>query len=104
MVRRGSTVRVRQRACSSIPSPIVRPGRPLKVQRHEDDRGRRETSGARDRVWGLLADGSAWTQWGSWSENERSTYEHAGPLTALMLRAAVKDACKRLAKAASSKE
>ena len=31
----------------------------------------------------------------------RSTYEHAGPLTALMLRMAVRDACKRLAKAAS---
>jgi len=125
------------------------------------------TSGARDRVWALLADGPAWADWGSWSENEiegggpqalgtvrtlvrkpfrtrervaewtpgerfgyevidglrvrgyratvdledaphggttirwRSTYEHAGPFTALMLRAAVKDACKRLAKAAS---
>ena len=32
----------------------------------------------------------------------RSTYEHAGPLTALMLRLAVRDACKRLAKAASA--
>jgi hypothetical protein len=31
----------------------------------------------------------------------RSTYERAGPFTALMLRAAVRDACKRLAKAAS---
>ena len=31
----------------------------------------------------------------------RSTYEHAGPLTAVMLRLAVRDACKRLAKAAS---
>ncbi len=32
----------------------------------------------------------------------RSTYEHAGPLTALMLRLAVRDACGRLAKAASA--
>ena len=32
----------------------------------------------------------------------RSTYDHAGPLTALMLRFAVHDACKRLAKAASA--
>ncbi len=32
----------------------------------------------------------------------RSTYEHAGPLTALMLRLAVRDACRRLAKAASA--
>jgi Polyketide cyclase / dehydrase and lipid transport len=31
----------------------------------------------------------------------RSTYERAGPLTALMLRLAVRDACRRLAKAAS---
>ncbi|HEX2088024.1 MAG TPA: SRPBCC family protein [Solirubrobacteraceae bacterium] len=31
----------------------------------------------------------------------RSTYEKAGPLTALVLRGAVRDACKRLAKAAS---
>jgi uncharacterized protein YndB with AHSA1/START domain len=31
----------------------------------------------------------------------RSTYEHAGPVTALVLRLAVRDACKRLAKAAS---
>jgi Polyketide cyclase / dehydrase and lipid transport len=31
-----------------------------------------------------------------------STYEHAGPLTALMLRVAVRDACKRLAEAASA--
>ena len=31
----------------------------------------------------------------------RSTYEHAGPLTALMLRLAVRDACRRLAKAAA---
>ena len=31
----------------------------------------------------------------------RSTYEHAGPLTAFLLRVAVRDACKRLAKAAS---
>ncbi len=29
-----------------------------------------------------------------------STYEHAGPFTALVLRLAVRDACKRLAKAA----
>ena len=32
----------------------------------------------------------------------RSTYDHAGPLTALMLRLAVRDACKRLANAASA--
>jgi uncharacterized protein YndB with AHSA1/START domain len=32
----------------------------------------------------------------------RSTYEHAGPLTALMLRLAVRDACRRLAKGASA--
>jgi Polyketide cyclase / dehydrase and lipid transport len=31
----------------------------------------------------------------------RSQYEHAGPLTALVLRLAVRDACKRLAKAAA---
>ena len=32
----------------------------------------------------------------------RSTYEHTGRLTALMLRLAVRDACRRLAKAASA--
>src|SRR4029453_3993665 len=32
----------------------------------------------------------------------RSTYEHAGPFTAFLLRSAVRDACKRLAKAASA--
>jgi hypothetical protein len=32
----------------------------------------------------------------------RSTYERAGPFTALVLRLAVRDACKRLAKAASA--
>jgi hypothetical protein len=32
----------------------------------------------------------------------RSTYEHAGPPTALVLRLAVRDSCKRLAKAASA--
>ena len=32
----------------------------------------------------------------------RSTYEDAGPLTALMLRLAVRDACRRLAKGASA--
>jgi hypothetical protein len=32
----------------------------------------------------------------------RSTYEHGGPLTALMLRVALRDACKRLAEAASA--
>ena len=32
----------------------------------------------------------------------RSTYEHAGPLTALVLRLAVRDSSKRLAKAASA--
>jgi Polyketide cyclase / dehydrase and lipid transport len=31
----------------------------------------------------------------------RSEYDRAGPLTALVLRAAVRDSCKRLAKAAS---
>jgi uncharacterized membrane protein len=30
-----------------------------------------------------------------------SVYEHAGPLTAVLLRLAVRDSCKRLAKAAS---
>jgi hypothetical protein len=32
----------------------------------------------------------------------RSTYQRAGPLTALLLRLAVRDACTRLAKAAST--
>ena len=32
----------------------------------------------------------------------RSTYEHAGPFTAFLLRSAVRDACKRLAQAASA--
>ncbi len=32
----------------------------------------------------------------------RSTYEHAGLLTAVILRLAVRDACRRLAKAASA--
>jgi hypothetical protein len=32
----------------------------------------------------------------------RSTYEHAGLLTAVMLRLAVREACRRLAKAASA--
>jgi uncharacterized protein YndB with AHSA1/START domain len=32
----------------------------------------------------------------------RSTYDRAGPLTALVLRLAVRDACRRLAKAASA--
>ena len=32
----------------------------------------------------------------------RSTYERSDPLTALVLRLAVRDACKRLAKAASA--
>jgi uncharacterized protein YndB with AHSA1/START domain len=125
------------------------------------------TSAPREEVWPLLADASAWAQWGSWSEVEvegggpqgpgtvrvlvrrpfrtreritewapgerlgyevlgglrvrgyhatvtledaadggttirwRSTYEHAGPFTALLLRTAIKDTCKRLAKAAS---
>jgi hypothetical protein len=31
----------------------------------------------------------------------RSSYEHAGPVTALILRLAVRDAARRLAKAAS---
>jgi hypothetical protein len=34
----------------------------------------------------------------------RSTYEHAGPLTALMLRLAVREACRRSAKAVSASE
>ena len=33
----------------------------------------------------------------------RSTYERAGPFTALLLRLAVRDACKRLAKAAAAR-
>ena len=127
------------------------------------------TSGSREDVWALMADASAWAQWGSWSEVEvegggaqslgtvrvlvrrpfrtreritewvpgerlgyevvgglrvrgyratvtledapgggttirwRSTYEHAGPFTALLLRTAVKDSCKRLANAASTR-
>jgi hypothetical protein len=125
------------------------------------------TSGSREAVWALLADASAWTRWGSWSQVEvegggeqgpgaervlvrwpfrtreritewapaermayevigglrvrgyrstvtledapeggtrirwQSTYERAGPLTALVLRLSVRDACRRLAKAAS---
>jgi hypothetical protein len=31
----------------------------------------------------------------------RSTYEHAGPVTALLLRAAVRDVCTRVARAAA---
>jgi uncharacterized protein YndB with AHSA1/START domain len=38
-------------------------------------------------------DGGAVVRW-------RSTYDHAGPLTALVLRLAVREACRRLAKAA----
>jgi uncharacterized protein YndB with AHSA1/START domain len=126
------------------------------------------TSGSRAAVWALLADSSAWTRWGSWSDVElegggplglgsvrvlvrapfrvreritewvpgerlayelvdgmrvrgyrsvvtleerteggaivrwRSTYDHAGPLTALVLRLAVRDACRRVARAASA--
>jgi uncharacterized protein YndB with AHSA1/START domain len=41
------------------------------------------------------AEGGAVVRW-------RSTYDHAGPLTALVLRLAVHDACRRLAKAASA--
>jgi uncharacterized protein YndB with AHSA1/START domain len=33
----------------------------------------------------------------------RSTYDKAGPLTALILRGAVRDACRRVAKAASAR-
>ena len=40
------------------------------------------------------ADGGAVVRW-------RSTYEHAGPLTTLVLRTAVRDACRRVAKAAA---
>ncbi len=32
----------------------------------------------------------------------RSTYDHAGPLTALILRLAVRDSCRRLANAGSA--
>jgi hypothetical protein len=126
------------------------------------------TSGSREAVWALLADGPSWARWGSWSQVEvegggpqgpgavrvlvrkpfrtreritewvpgerlgyevigglrvrgyrsavtiepsagggtvvrwRSTYEHADPFTALLLRVAVRDACRRLAKAASA--
>jgi hypothetical protein len=41
------------------------------------------------------AEGGAVVRW-------RSTYDRAGPFTALVLRLAIGDACKRLAKAASS--
>jgi hypothetical protein len=34
----------------------------------------------------------------------RSEYERAGPFTALVLRAAVRDSCKRLARAASARQ
>ena len=127
----------------------------------------RSTSGSPADVWALLADASAWSRWGAWSQSEvegggeqrpgavrilvkrpyrlrervtdwepnermgyellegmpvrdyratitlepgadggtvvrwRSTYDHAGPFTALVLRLAVRDACRRLAKAAS---
>jgi hypothetical protein len=44
---------------------------------------------------GDAAEGGSVIRW-------RSTYDHAGPLTALMLRLAVRDACKRLANAASA--
>jgi hypothetical protein len=126
------------------------------------------TTGSPSAVWALLADASAWAQWGAWSKVEvegggqqgpdavrvlvkapfrlreritgwvpgermgyellegmrvqgyraevtleeavqggtvvrwHSTDDRAGPLTALVLRLAVRDACKRLAKAASS--
>jgi uncharacterized protein YndB with AHSA1/START domain len=40
-------------------------------------------------------DGSTLIRW-------RSEYEKAGPLTAIILRGAVRDACRRLAKAASA--
>jgi hypothetical protein len=40
-------------------------------------------------------DGGAVVRW-------HSTYDHAGPVTALVLRLAVRDACRRLAKAAAS--
>ena len=32
----------------------------------------------------------------------RSTYERAGPVTALLLRIAIRDACRRVAKAAAA--
>jgi hypothetical protein len=41
------------------------------------------------------ADGGTRIRW-------RSTYEHAGPLAAIVLRLAVRDACRRLAKAADA--
>ena len=130
--------------------------------------GTARSKGSPDAVWALLADGEAWTRWGSWSENAiegggeqgpgkvrvivrrpyrvreritewvpgerlgyellegmrvrgyrsavtleeaagggtrirwRSTYDEAGPLTALLLRLAVRDSSRRLAKAASA--
>jgi hypothetical protein len=126
------------------------------------------TSGSPAAVWALLADGSAWARWGSWSAVEidgggpqqlgsvrtmvawpyrvrervtewvpgerfgyevlggmnvqgyrsavtlepapdggtvvrwRSTYERAGRFTALVVRLAVRDACRRVAKAAAA--
>jgi hypothetical protein len=41
------------------------------------------------------ADGGTVVRW-------RSTYDRAGPFTALVLRLAVRDACKRVAKAAAA--
>ena len=125
-------------------------------------------AGSPSAVWALLADASAWPQWGSWTAAEvegggeqrlgavrvlqsrgvrvreritewepderfgyelldgmkvqgyratvtldprpdggtvvtwRSTYEKAGPFTAIVLRLAIGDACKKLARAATS--
>ena len=130
--------------------------------------GSAKSTGSPDAVWALLADGEAWTRWGSWSENQiegggeqgpgkvrvivrkpyrvreritewepgrrfgyemldgmkvqgyrseitlepepeggtrvrwRSTYDKASPLTAVLLRLAIRDSVKRLAKAASA--
>jgi hypothetical protein len=76
------------------------------------------TSGSPAAVWALLADASKWPRWGSWSKVEvegggpqklgavrvlvKSPYDHAAPLAALVLRLAVRDARKRLAKAAAA--
>ena len=40
-------------------------------------------------------DGGSTVRW-------RSTYVHAGPVTAVILRAAVRDACRRLARPAAA--
>ena len=71
--------------------------------------------------WALLADASKWSQWGAWSKVEIEgggdqgpgavrvhqgpgavRVQQAGPFAALVLRLAVRDACKRVAKAAAA--